>query len=80
MPLLLEDELLTEAGLSEGEARVEIACRLYDSGRLTMPQATRWAVMSRTDFEAALWERGLPLVRVDDAYWQQELKALGSDK
>ncbi len=79
MPLLVEDELLEEAGLSESEARVEIACRLYDSGRLTMPQATRWARLSRTDFEAALWERGLPLVRVDDAYWKQELAALNRE-
>ncbi len=76
MPVLLDDELLADAGLSEREARIEIACRLYDAGRLTMPQATRWARLTRTEFEAALLERELPLIRVDEAYWQQERIAL----
>jgi len=81
MPLTIPDDLLAEAGLSEREARLEIACRLYDAGKLTLPQATRWAAVSRTEFEAALLERHLPIVRVDEEYWQQEvegLKRLGS--
>ena len=76
MPLTIPDQLLSEAGLSEAEAREEIACRLFDSCKLTMPQATRWAGLTRTEFEAALLKRGLPLVRVDDQYWQQELEGL----
>ena len=72
MPVLLEDDLLSEAGFSEQEARTEIACRLYDVGRLTLPQATRWSGLSRVELEAALLERGLPLIRVDVAYWRQE--------
>jgi predicted HTH domain antitoxin len=76
MPLTIPDQLLLEAGLSEQQARLEIACRLYDAGTLTMPQATRWAAISRTEFEAALLERHLPLVRVDEHYWQQEVESL----
>jgi predicted HTH domain antitoxin len=76
MPLTIPDQLLNEAGLSELEARVEIACRLYDAGKLTMPQATRWAGISRTQLEAALLERHLPLVRVNEQYWQQEIEGL----
>jgi predicted HTH domain antitoxin len=76
MPLTIPDQLLNEAGLSEPEARVEIACRLYDAGKLTMPQATRWAEISRTQLEAALLERHLPLVRVNEQYWQQEVEGL----
>jgi len=49
---------------------------LYDAGKLTMPQATRWAGVTRTELESALWERGLPLIRVDDHYWQQDLETL----
>jgi len=67
---------LSEAGLSEVEAKLEIACRLYDAGKLTMPQATRWAEISRSEFESALLERHLPLVRIDDTYWQQEVEGL----
>jgi predicted HTH domain antitoxin len=73
---MIPDQLLKDAGFSELEARVEIACRLYDAGKLTMPQATRWAGLSRTEFEAALLQRHLPLVRVDDRYWQQEVEGL----
>ena len=64
--------MLDAAGLSEHEARLEIACRLYDAGRLTMPEAVRWAGVSRTEFESALIERHLPLIRVDEDYWEQE--------
>ena len=76
MPVTVPDQLLSEAGLSEVEAKLEIACRLYDAGKLTMPQATRWAGISRGEFESALLERHLPLVRIDDTYWQQEVEGL----
>lgn len=76
MPVTFPDQLLSEAGLSEAEAKLEIACRLYDAGTLTMPQATRWAGISRIEFESALLERQLPLVRIDDTYWQQEVEGL----
>lgn len=76
MPLTITDEMLSAAGLSEREARLEIACRLYDAGRLTMPEATRWAGVTRTEFEAALLERNLPLIRVDERYWQQEVEGM----
>lgn len=76
MPLTITDEELATAGLSESEARLEFACRLYDAGKLTMPAAARMAGVSRTEFEAALLERNLPLIRVNDAYWQQETESL----
>jgi hypothetical protein len=41
-----------------------------------MPQATRLAEISRVDFEAALLERGLPLLRLDERYWAQEVESL----
>src|SRR5947207_15438964 len=76
MPLTITDEMLTSAGLSEQEAKLEIACRLYDAGRLSMPEAARWAGISRTELEAALLARGLPLIRVDESYWRQELDGM----
>lgn len=76
MPLTISDEMLTAAGLSEQEARLEIACRLYDAGKLTMPEATRWAGVDRTTLESALLERNLPLIRVDARYWDQELEGM----
>ena len=76
MPVLLEDEFLADAGMSEGEARVEIACRLYDAGRLTMPQATHWTRLTRRDFEQALLDRGLPIVRLSDETLNEDLRTL----
>ena len=76
MPVIISDELLAEAGLSEHDAKLEIACRLYDAGKLTMPQATRLAEVSRLDLEAALLERGLPLLRLDERYWALEVQSL----
>ncbi len=76
MPLTIPDQLLAEATLSEREARLEIACRLYDAGTLTMPQATRWGGVTRVELEAALLERGLPLIRIDERYWAQEVENL----
>jgi hypothetical protein len=40
-----------------------------------MPQAIRLAEISRIDFEAALLERGLPLLRVDEGCWAQEVQS-----
>ena len=76
MPLLIPDQVLRDTGLSEEDARVEIACRLFAVGRLTMPAATRWTGLSRTEFETELLQRNLPLVRIDEPYWQQELATL----
>jgi predicted HTH domain antitoxin len=76
MPLMISDEELATAGLSESGARLEFACRLYDAGKLSMPAAARMAAVNRTEFEAALLERNLPLIRVDDAYWQQEAESM----
>jgi predicted HTH domain antitoxin len=72
MPVTLSDELLSEAGLSEPDAKLEIACRLYDAGKLTMPQATGWVGITRVEFENALLERNLPLIRVDARYMALE--------
>lgn len=76
MPVTIPDQLLAEAGLSERDAKLEIACRLYDAGKLTMPQATRLAEISRVELEAALLERKLPVLRPDERYWAQEVEGL----
>lgn len=79
MPLVIPDELLQELGLDEREARIEIACRLFDAGKLSKASAGRLAGLSRPDFEAALIERGLPWVRIEgDDYWAAEEASLPS--
>jgi predicted HTH domain antitoxin len=76
MPLTISDERLQEAGLNEQEARLEIACRMYECRRLSLPAASRWAGVTRTELESALMDRNIPLVRIDVNDLQQDLRTL----
>ena len=59
----IPDEVLREAGLSEGDALVEFACRLFDAGKLTLWSAAKLAGLDRNGIEDALLDRGLPVYR-----------------
>lgn len=76
MPLQIPDEYLAETRLTEQEAQVEIACRLFSSGHLDKAQAMFWAGVSRTEFEEACLDRGIPLFSptIDD--FQEDLESL----
>ena len=63
MPLLIPDETLRDVGLNESEALVEIACRLFDAGKLTLWQAAKLAKLDRTTFEGELLGRAIPVYR-----------------
>lgn len=68
MPLTISDELLDAAGLSPEQARVEIACRMFETGKLPLWPAAKWAGLSRVAFEDELRRRGIPLYRPT---WEQ---------
>jgi predicted HTH domain antitoxin len=55
--LLVPDDILREAGLNEREAIVELACRLFEAGRLTLWPAARLAGLDRVAMEEALAAR-----------------------
>lgn len=76
MPLTISDQLLYQAGLSPERARVEIACSLFASGKLTLPAATKWAAMSRSEFEGELLSRSIPLYRPEPEDLDRELEVL----
>jgi len=77
MPLTISDPELEKLGMTEAEARVEIACRLYDCQRLSFAEAIRWSGLSRTGFESALIDRGLPVYRLTEEMLREELEAAG---
>ena len=52
--LVVPDDVLREAGLSETEAVVELACRLFEAGKLTLWPAARLAGLDRVAMEEAL--------------------------
>jgi predicted HTH domain antitoxin len=68
MPLTISDDVLQQSGMSEAEARIEIACRLFDAQKLDLWHAAQWAGMSRVAFERELTSRKIPIYRytVDD--------------
>lgn len=76
MPLVIPDDVLRAAGMSEQEAKVEIACRLFDSGRLAIGHAARLAGMSEVNFEEQLAARGLPRYRYTDQMLDQDIESL----
>ncbi len=59
--LLVPDDILKEAGLNESEAIVELACRLFEAGRLTLWPTARLAGLDRVAMEEALAARGIPI-------------------
>jgi predicted HTH domain antitoxin len=76
MPVIIPDEVLQRAGWSEREALIEIACWLFDKEKLPLWPAAKLAGMSRVEFEAELFKRKIPIYRITEEYWAQELKAL----
>jgi predicted HTH domain antitoxin len=59
--LHIPDDVLKQAGLMEQEALVELACRLFQTGRLTLFFAARLAGMPQAEFEDVLLERKIPI-------------------
>jgi predicted HTH domain antitoxin len=68
MAFSILSEVLREAGITEREALVELACRLFDADRLDFNAASRLAGLDRISFERELLSRGLPVVHysIDD--------------
>lgn len=77
MPNLnIPDDVLKEAGLSEHEALVEFACRLFDAGKLTLWSAAKLAELDRNGIEDALLERGIPIYRPEPADLAEDMATL----
>jgi predicted HTH domain antitoxin len=76
MPVTIPDETVREAGVSERDMLIEIACRLFDADKLSKPAASRLAGLSRIEFENELVSRSLPIIHIDEEYMRQELHSL----
>ena len=76
MPLVIPDDMLKAAGMSEREARIEIACRWFDAGKLPIGHAARLAGLSELEFEKQLEARGLPRYRYTDEMVERDVDAL----
>ncbi|PKL76049.1 MAG: hypothetical protein CVV27_12265 [Candidatus Melainabacteria bacterium HGW-Melainabacteria-1] len=61
MSVVIPDDVLQAAQLTEDELRQELAVLLFQQARLTLAQASRLAKMGRLGFQRLLASRGLPL-------------------
>lgn len=77
MTFHIPDDILKEAGLSEREALLEFACRLFDAGKLSKSAASRLCALDRPAFEAELHKRGLAVYRTSLADYEQDRRSFG---
>lgn len=75
MSVILPDEILQAARMTEDEMRQEIAVLLFQKEKLTLAQASRLSGMSQLQFQHLLASRKIPL-HYDTAEFEQDLKAL----
>jgi predicted HTH domain antitoxin len=59
MPLVIDDETLKQTGMSEQEARLELACRFFEAKKLPKVFAARFCGLDRVSFELELAKRGI---------------------
>ena len=72
----IPEDVLREAKLSESGAALELACRLFETGRLTLWSAARLAGLDRQAMEDALLDRHIPIYRPTAADLADDLKTL----
>lgn len=76
MPLVISDETLQATGMNEQEAKVEIACCLFDAGKLAFGHAARLAGLTEPEFEAQLKLRDVPRYRYTEEMLEDDVMAL----
>jgi predicted HTH domain antitoxin len=76
MPVVISDEILKQAGMTEREAVLEIACWLFDSGKLALWPAAKMAGMGRSEFEAELGRRKIAVYRPTPEDFAEDLATL----
>jgi predicted HTH domain antitoxin len=75
MPLVIPDEVLQSAHMSEADLRREIAVMLFRDERFTLAQASSFADMERIAFQRLLAERRIPM-HYDVDEFRQDLATL----
>jgi predicted HTH domain antitoxin len=76
MPLVISDDILKQAELTEGEALIEFACRLFDAGRLTLGHAGGIVGLTERQMEDELAKRDIPRFRYTQELFEQDLRTL----
>ena len=75
MSVVIPDEILHAARMTEAEFKQEIAILLFEKHKLTLAQASRLAEVSRLQFQHRLASRQIP-VHYDVAEFEEDLRTL----
>jgi len=77
MGMVISDDILQSARMTEGELKLEIALLLFQKEKLTLGQAGRLAGMNLLQFQHLLAGHGIP-VHYDVAEFEKDMKTLES--
>ncbi len=75
MSLLITDEFLQTADISEAELQLEIAILLFQQEKITLGTASQFAEMNQLEFQRILGSRKIPIHYGVDEF-KQDLKTL----
>jgi predicted HTH domain antitoxin len=77
MGVLIPDDVLEAARMTEAELKQEVAVMLYERGKLSLGRATRLAGMGRIEFQQLLAGRQIPM-QYDVADLEADIETLRS--
>jgi len=77
MPIMtIPDDVFLETGLTERGLLLELACHLFDAGKLTLWSAAKLAGLDRPGIEDALLERGIAIYRPQPSDLAEDMKTI----
>jgi predicted HTH domain antitoxin len=76
MTLHIPDDVLKQTGLDERGLLIEVACRLFDAGKLTLHAAGKLAGLSRVEMEDELLDRRIAIYRPTVEDLRDDLRTL----
>ncbi|NES25771.1 MAG: UPF0175 family protein [Symploca sp. SIO3E6] len=75
MSIVISNEILAATRMTEAEMKQEIAVMLFQKEKLTLAQASRFALMNSISFQHLLASRQIP-VHYDIEDFEQDIKNL----
>lgn len=78
MSLVIPDEFLQTAKISEAELRLEIAILLFEQEKITLGTASQFAGMNQLEFQQILGKRKIS-IHYGVEEFRQDLKTLETD-
>ena len=75
MSVVIPDEILQTAGMTEAEVKQELALLLFQKEKLSLGQASALAGMNQFQFQRLLASRQIP-IHYEVADFEQDLKTL----